>query len=114
MHSQKELRSARRTNDPNRRKQVASCLTRAPRELLRSDIGAPHLRHPPPPPCSHLLQVLHRWQRHGYGHVLLVNPTAEPCRRLEAGGAFHPLLGCGWFEDRKRVGWIVDQKGGCK
>ncbi|KAG2426250.1 hypothetical protein HXX76_013008 [Chlamydomonas incerta] len=60
------------------------------------------------------IQVLHRWQRHGYGHVLLVNPTAEPCRRLEAGGAFRPLLGCGWFEDARRVGWIVNQQGGCK
>ncbi|KAG2424853.1 hypothetical protein HYH02_015116 [Chlamydomonas schloesseri] len=63
---------------------------------------------------SEAIQVLHRWQRHGYGHTLLVQPTAEPCRHLDAGGAFRPLLGCGWFEDVRRVAFILNQTSGCK
>ncbi|GIM07209.1 hypothetical protein Vretimale_11418, partial [Volvox reticuliferus] len=56
-------------------------------------------------------QMVHRWQRFGYGHVLMVFPDHVLCHRLE--GAF-TKLGCGWYEDHNDMAWIVNQGGGCK
>ncbi|GFR49076.1 hypothetical protein Agub_g11103 [Astrephomene gubernaculifera] len=56
-------------------------------------------------------QMVHRWQRFGYWHLLLVFPDELMCQRIR--GAFDKL-GCGWFADHNTVAWSVKQQGGCK
>jgi hypothetical protein len=56
-------------------------------------------------------QMVHRWQRFGYGHVMMVFPDHVQCHRLQS---TFPKLGCGWYEDHAAMGWIVKQDGGCK
>ncbi|KAG2486453.1 hypothetical protein HYH03_014900 [Edaphochlamys debaryana] len=60
---------------------------------------------------DHVYQFLHRWQRFGYGHIMMVFPDRKLCDRLQP---HFTTLGCAWYEDHAAVGWVIEQKGPCR
>ncbi|KXZ54479.1 hypothetical protein GPECTOR_4g544 [Gonium pectorale] len=56
-------------------------------------------------------QMVQRWQKFGYGHLIVLYPEQRLCDRLR--GAFDKL-GCAWYEDHTKMAWIIKQEGGCK